>query len=727
MRIVNISLLIFFIVTAGVGNIATAEQKKTMVIKSATDKIFIAADKTEYDAHKQLIHANGNIRASFGRYIISTDDLIYEIKNDLLRIDKDVAIYHENGILVMGSKLLFHNKFQQGVISDFLLKFKTGELLVAKFAERTDENKAQLYKTVFSPCKISGNCSPIWQISAKKTYLDFDKERISYRNVFFEVYSVPILFTPYFAHPTPHAKAQSGVLLPKIQDNTLRIPLYYRAKPNLDFTLTPRINNKYTLFELEARQRLTNGLYILQGNYGEVSYKNKNVTGGYLFGSGAFSSAPYNYGFSIRRASDKAYLKNYHNIHDSYLTSSIYLNHIDQMDYFSLEGSAIQNLRTEEDAYTNSLIFPHVKAKKILYLNDDEQLYLVLENDSLLYRQVQNRNLARFATTASLVQNIQTTSGYLVNLIAKNRADIYVVDKILQVQGQTQFKTQSQRQIAAQQRNSQKDMYRVIPEIQTIIRYPLIKEIGDRSIIIEPLMSLVVGRKYTKSDNRFVVIDSPKHEISEINFIQSNHYNGIDYHEFGNRLNYGFNTIFNSDKNVFSLFMGQSLLNDKIIKAENMPSKDNGEIVGKIAVDFDNNFKLFYRFRKGRHWSPIREEVGGSFIYQNLSMETSLVELSKIKKYYAVDDFSVQRNNIRQAYYNLSYQINSDWTISQESLMDLSDKKIAVRYRNIKVTYLKDCVSIAAKIYNDYTQNSALGVKKNRTFGVSIGLKVLNM
>ena len=59
--------------------------------------------------------------------------------------------------------------------------------------------------------------------------------------------------------------------------------------------------------------------------------------------------------------------------------------------------------------------------------------------------------------------------------------------------------------------------------------------------------------------------------------------------------------------------------------------------------------------------------------------------------------------------------------------LDLANKKSRILYRNVKVTYAVDCVSITGKIAHDYMGDSSRGIKKIRSTTISLGLKVINM
>ncbi|MGI4775406.1 MAG: hypothetical protein ACRYE9_00490, partial [Janthinobacterium lividum] len=110
----------------------------------------------------------------------------------------------------------------------------------------------------------------------------------------------------------------------------------------------------------------------------------------------------------------------------------------------------------------------------------------------------------------------------------------------------------------------------------------------------------------------------------------------------------------------------------------------------------------------------------------DMKASTSLVRLSDLNKYYTTEDFHPANNRIIQAHFNIGYQLTSNWSVSYGEGIDLS-KKIRPLHRTIKVTYIKDCVSIAIQLYDDYTFDKNRGIKKVHSKSASVRLKIINM
>ena len=80
----------------------------------------------------------------------------------------------------------------------------------------TNKDETIMKKSTFTTCKnIKGKC-PVWSISAEEVNHKKEKKRIEYKNAWLEVYDMPIAYFPYFFHPDPTVKRQSGFSFSRI-------------------------------------------------------------------------------------------------------------------------------------------------------------------------------------------------------------------------------------------------------------------------------------------------------------------------------------------------------------------------------------------------------------------------------------------------------------------------------------------------------------------------------
>ena len=678
-------------------------------VKKEYGPVILKADLIKYDDNSGALAANGNIYVSMDNYILRADSLYYDIKKDVLFAEGNIRIRDEDGKIITGQRAVLKDKLKKGIIDEFILKLPDDSLLMAAYANRHDTNKISLHKASFTPCKVYCGNKPIWQMKAEDTNIDYDKQRITYKNMFFEVFGLPVAYLPYFFHPTPNASAKSGILVPQITKDKFVLPLYYRAKPNLDFTLSPRMSKSYVIFEGELRHLIKYGSYEIKGSYANHSYykgqKHLKPNRYTIFTKGSFYKDDINYGFDLNRASDKAYLVNDFENYDSYLESKIYANKVDRTDYLSLEGYSFQGFRATDNKSKAPLVFPRVRVQKIIAVDDDETILFKIKNNAIAYNENYEKQLARNALDLALSKKIITPNGHLVNFAIANRSDLYWLSS----------------KDPLDKTEKEKILSRNIPEIQAKWMYPLVRNFARNVVVkVEPIVAAFVGKNYNKNFDKFALIDTGQYELSEYNLFSANRFSGIDYHEYGKRYSYGLNTSLFSDPYYFDIFLGQ------LVYYNNIVTKGNSDYVGSSSIDIASNLKLYYRFRKDKKLNRIKDEIGMSTSVEKLTTNLSFSSLNNISRYYSDEMLNFPANKVSQLSFSIGYQIFESLTLGTGVLFDTT-KKTRLLQRSIQVTYVVDCVSITGKFYDDFTHDKSRGVKKNNSKTFAIGLKVLNM
>lgn len=675
----------------------------------------LKAEEVHYDSLNDSITAKGNVFIKMEGYIINAQKIIYDLKSDTIIAKTNVRITDKSGRIIKGDKAVFKDKLKQGVIEGFIAKLEQDSILAARLAKRLDQNRFFLERSVFTPCKTNCGNEPLWQIKSGKTDIDYDKEKITYRHVFFEVYGVPLAYFPYFSHPTPNARAQSGVLVPKILKNGFMLPFYYRAKSNIDFTISPRFSKNYTIFDGEYRHKVEDGSYQINGTYGNAPFRRKNVDGistssnpgrYHINAKGDFSRNNINYGFDIKRTSDKAFLTNYQEIYDSYLTSRIYTNNVNRRNYFLLEGYYFQDLRGKNSKLDAPFILPSIKTQNVIDLSGDETVLLNVRNNAIVYSRPNELQLARNALELEVVSNMISQGGHMFTIGASNRGDLYIVDF-----DENKLKS-----------SQQKVWYRNIPEVSAKWRYPLIKSISKKSSMkIEPTVMVVHGRAYEKRFEKFALVDAPKNELSENNIFSTNRFSGLDYHEYGSRLSYGLNTTLAGGPLYIDTFLGQLTYKNNVVE------KGNSEYVGSARADIFNNTSIFYQFRRDQSLKPIRNEVGVESITEDFKGKLAFAELHQASRYFSDNDVIIVDDKTSQISLNADYKLRESLWVGGTAKFDITSRTPKVLVRSIRVTYTFDCVSMTGVITDDFLNDSIRGVRKTRTKSFSVGLKVLNM
>ena len=288
--------------------------------------------------------------------------------------------------------------------------------------------------------------------------------------------------------------------------------------------------------------------------------------------------------------------------------------------------------------------------------------------------------------------------GQVWGLELYNRSDLYKIQLHDKPDGKGEFTTG-----------------RTIPEARISWRYPWGGLVGGKMVVLEPIALMAFGRKHTPDTDKFGRIDSSEYDFSDANFYKFNRYNGIDFHEYGNRVTYGMNSVVNINEGYrFSMFLGQF---QKLSKAADQRS----DIVGRASLNFYDQLEIYYRFKKApRHFDSHFDEVG---VWYNDS------KFNASGGYVSAHDITLpnDKGKISQVYLDGGYNLTEQWNLGGAMRFDVTKKKPKQLSDSIRVTYKGDCANITATISRDYTVDSTRDIKKTRDYSIAIGLRTLTM
>ncbi len=356
------------------------DKKKSLVISSGnvflideTNNLKIKADEIKFSRNENKAIITGNSEIIFeDKYTLSSDEVIYDKKLNSVYSSKKSMLLDKNGNKIIFSKFnLDLNKKKAKVFNlnltdidknNFILEeafvdLENGEvagkdlkLFFNKSILGNIENDPRIYgnsvindkdktivnKGVFTSCKFNEKekCPP-WEMRAEEIKHDKKKKIIEYKNAYLRIYDKPVLYFPFFFHPDPTVKRQSGFLMPKINNSTflgssLQIPYYKVISNSEDVTVSPRIffNDKF-LLQSEYRQVFKKSDLILDHS---IKLDNENsVT--HLFGNFLTKNNNNKFEVNFETVSNRNYFKKY----DIY--SNLVDNHTILNSYIDFEES----------------------------------------------------------------------------------------------------------------------------------------------------------------------------------------------------------------------------------------------------------------------------------------------------------------------------------------------------------------------------------------------------
>lgn len=678
----------------------------------------LRSPKVQYFEEKNLVIADQS-EVLTGKYYIKADKISYFPDRKLLLLNNNVFIDDTKNQFVCKNALI-DTKYNFGILDQMSMRFKGGAIFAANSANKVSEDKYVVSNSLYTACKVCKYRAPIWQVRAKTTTLDREKQRVTYQNAYFDIFGMPVFYTPYFAHPTPDAKAQSGILVPNIHNGSVRVPLYLRLADNLDATITPRfLKSNDNIIEQQIRYLNSYGSINIDSSFGKISKKTKDqnkqtITSKkhnrfHLFSRGDFNHNNINYGFNLNRTSDKSYLKNYDYYGGNYLHSDIYAKSYSQDSFYSMNVMKFQGLSNNDSKDTDPNITPAINTMNNFYLSEDKSTSLLVRTNTSHYFRQDGVRSTRFVLENQLAKDLYLASGTKLGAATYLRSDIY--------------KQQYLSKALPNKKNSA-SIARIMPELHVKAEHPFKVSYNNKHLdhYVNPSIKFIK----TKSSIKELPVntDSVNLELNDINIYNSNRFAGLDNHEIGDRAIYGTNFYKYIDDVTLDAFLGGiKFLNHKTSKNRYaITSNDkHTHYVGRLNMSRYKAFDLYYNFSTPHNnFKEFRNELGIK-TYHSKQLQTNIYYS------YLPRDKDFQLRKFSQLTSKIKFKATENLDLTNDSRFDLSpEAKRSLLSTIFGVTYTQDCVSIRLAYGRDYTSDPIRGIKRGSKFSAAIKFKTLN-
>ncbi|PIR31634.1 MAG: hypothetical protein COV36_07685 [Alphaproteobacteria bacterium CG11_big_fil_rev_8_21_14_0_20_44_7] len=706
------ALSISFMLTLSV----TASALQTPEKPAKKQNIFIEADRLDYEHVEGIVTASGKVEILKGETVLFADKITYNQKTNIVEAEGNVALAGPDGNAVFVDKFTLKDDLSEGVIKYFRARLDDGSLIAAAEAKRINESRIEMKKAVYSPCPVceaTPESDPQWQIKAEEVELDEIEQTVTYHDAFLEVYGTPVLYTPYFRHPTPGADRKSGLLMPELSSDsnlgtTLTVPYYFNLAPNYDVTLAPTITTDEGLILAGEFNHLTNyGEYHLNGSFTRprkfselASSEQDKEWRGHIKGNGLFDiTENWDFGFRGELSSDDTYLRKYNFNNTDMLTSRAYFERIKERNYSIIQTVYFQGLLEQDDNDRIPFALPYIRnhfetEKGILPYFSGSRLYMDLSGFAVS-REVGTDNQRVSLSGGAIIPYI-TSGGHVLEAQATLRGDYYNQDDLLAG------------------RNGEKT--RFIPEASIKWSLPLVKQFeGGGSMTLEPTAKIVFSPSEDYNDG-IVNEDSQDVEFSDLNLFSNNRFRGLDQVESGTRAYYGLRGGYYEDEVDISYTFGQ---NYRFKEPQNLPRntgfEDNAsDFVGRVGVNLYNTLDLSYRFRLDKdNLAARRNEVDATLDYSPVMLNLNYLSLD-----YDLLDPTDNREEITG---NAQVKLDDEWSVLFSGRRNLNDKQNIDAATGIR--YEGECVDITASVRREFISDRDF--EAGTSFDLKIGLKNL--
>jgi LPS-assembly protein len=675
----------------------------------------IAADQIAYDRELGVVTAQGSVEISQGDRTLLADRVTYNERDGRVTATGNVSIMEPTGDVVFADFAELTDELKNGFVSGIRVLLADNTRMAGNSASRQDGNRTVVERGVFSPCNLcpeNPKKAPIWQIRARQVVHDQADKEVRYKDATFEAFGVPIAYSPYFSHPDPTVKRQSGFLTPSVSRNNFfgvrtQLPYFWAIDDNSDMTLTTQVSSKQGLqLGGDYRQRVANGEYRLDGSITSVADVDEpgNEVRYHLRGQGRFAVGDFTRpGFDIFRASDDTYTRRY-NVPDgsvNTLVSRVYSETFQDRDYFGATAMTFQGLRQDDDPGRSPYALPIMEYQALSGTDDWGGQFGFNGNLLSLFR-TEGTDTRRVSGDLYWKRPYTAPLGDIYTLTASLRGDGYWVEDFLPAGSAA---TADERNFAG----------RVVPSVTMNWRMPFVRTDGAVQQVIEPIAEVIVAPY--GGNSRFIPNeDSQSFEFDETNLFARNRFSGLDRVDSGPRASYGIRYgAYGASGGYSEVFVGQSvrLHEDDTFATDSGLDRNLSDYVTRVVISPGPYLSLTDRMRiSQRDLEVRRHEVTGTLGPRALQLGITYAQLDR-------NTFTRELQNREALAVSLNGRLTEYYSFTAQHLRDLGDDGGPLRSL-FGLRYLDECLELL--LFVDRSDTIDRDIKPATTVGFRIRL-----
>lgn len=404
------------------------------------------ATTLEYDSENDVVTARGDVVLRSEDQSVRADAVSWNRRTGIIMANGNVRVVDADGNQLYSSSIELNDKFEAGAMEDLLLALREGGRLAAESGQRGADGTVTLNRAAYTACAVTDTegCpkNPSWRITAERVVYDPEERRIRFRGAYLELFGLRLLPLPRLAVRTDGG-AVSGFLVPDVRlsrSNGLEVSgeYYLRFADNKDLTLGAYVYTEAPpMASAKWRHLIDDGAYQVTA-YGTYSRRISDFTGtptsetdfrGYIFANGTFQLDPnWSVSTSIRRATDRTFLRRYDISLDDRLRSLVDIERIDADSYLQIAGYATQTLRINQPQGQVPVALPVIDYRRRM---DDPLLGGTIQlqaNTLAIARNLGQDTQRAFASARWDLRKI-TELGQVIQLTALARGDVYHSDE----------------------------------------------------------------------------------------------------------------------------------------------------------------------------------------------------------------------------------------------------------------------------------------------------------
>jgi LPS-assembly protein len=720
--------------------------------------IVFRADEVEYDEQLALTVARGHVEISQNGLVLLADTVTYNQRTDTITASGNVSFSQPTGEIVFADFMELRDSMNEGFAKNVRMLLADRSRLAANTARRTNGNRTELRRGVYSPCDLCKNdpsAPPAWQLKARELNHDKELQLIEFRDTTMEIDGWPVFYWPYISTPDPSVRRASGFLIPSVGgSNTLganvTIPYYWVLGPDKDVTLTPRFMTKAgALLTADYRERFGNGVLDAL-----ASVNHSNV------GSGSSSSSEgeqwrgqinehsvfdldqtYRTGLDVQRVSDQTFLTRFGfgNPLLNAMTSRGYLEGFEPRASTDLNAYLFQPLLPGIGDSTQPIVLPVANRN---WQSEPGLLggrWNLNANVLNIVREVGTQT-RRMSLGSQWDRTFRDGIGGRYDFSASLRGDGYWINNLSSVSNpdlpSAFFSVDKQPPVAPTATNFLTG--RAFPQVGLVWSYPLTHRGETLTELIEPIAGGFVG---PSSGNRRNIPDedSLSFSYSDTDLFRRDRLAGYDILDTGQRVDYGTKLgLYDKDGGSYRLLIGQSY------RAQPNPFLPLGsgaenrlsDAVGRVVLSPVSYLDLIYRFRFDT--TPLADrvqQVGISAGPQSLRLSGSFVYLPAQLQGQLVTNPATGQNVLygkrEQLYFTATAKLTRYWSLQGSQIVNLTNTTTFVNgvatptsagaslYASLSAIYQDECMAFIGTVTQSGVRNGDV------TPGVSVLFSVV--
>jgi LPS-assembly protein len=666
----------------------------------AKEKIALLADNVKFDPRTGQLSATGNVEIYFSKGVLRTSKVVFYQNDNRIEIAEPLILNSQQELTLAAASAVFDLDLENGLIKGAQVLLQEQLQFASAEYQRTENRFNVFNEAVASSCYIcEKNQTPFWQIRAKRIIHDEDRKRIYFEQARLEFLGFPIFYAPRLRIPDPSEDRATGFLVPRIStSNTLgygiHVPYFITLGDHADLTLTPFVSTKESAYlEARYRQALRNGDISVGGAIALADPLSETNLRGFISADGKFRLRnDYRLSFGVDVASDDAFRKQYGFGDEDRLSSFIDLNRTTDTSYFSIGASRIQSLRTSEIDEEIPVVLPEVYYRKRL----DDTLFgglVSYQMNSVTLLREKNNEFLRVGGGVNWRRNWQSSGGLIGSYYAALSGNLYSTHNHLDYGTVTDTE--------------------VVPLLATDISWPLSKQVGTVTHVIEPMAQLVWSPDRSGSD---INEDSDQVEFEQANLFSYNRFPGFDKTESGLRLNLGvaykrYNTAGWSYGMTFGrVFRAKDLGQFDETNTSGLSGRQS-DYVSSFFLTFPDKLDVINRSLFDDEFTVSKNETQVSYTSGKWDAAATYVWLKE-------DVILNESDKQHEIHLDVDYHRNQNWTYSADWRQNLNsgeaiEGELGLRYKN-------ECVDINFSLSLDFAASGIAEPK--REFGLTVAL-----